>query len=195
MSHSLEWSRAYTARLSEDDAAACEARSAELAQRLARETAAGELPFLSMPYRAKLEVEMAPLIPRIKAYKHMLVLGIGGSALGPIAIQQALNHLHYNELPAEKRGGPRLYVEDNIDPERMAALLTDGIRAKLLENAGYETQILEFIDMEHTPKNLLIRAVKRQEGSKKLPEELKACMEAYHVKPTLADLLTEKEEP
>ena len=47
----------------------------------------------------------------------------------------------------------------------MAALLTDGIRAKLLENAGYETQILEFIDMEHTPKNLLIRAVKRQEGS------------------------------
>lgn len=58
-----------------------------------------------------------------------------------------------------------------------------------------EITILEFIDMEHTPKNLLIRAVKRQEGSKKLPEELKACMEAYHVKPTLADLLTEKEEP
>lgn len=52
-----------------------------------------------------------------------VVLGIGGSALGPIAVQQALNHLHYNELPAEKRGGPRLYVEDNIDPERMRALL------------------------------------------------------------------------
>ncbi|MDY5730738.1 MAG: glucose-6-phosphate isomerase [Eubacteriales bacterium] len=51
-----------------------------------------------------------------------VVLGIGGSALGPIAVQQALNHLHYNELPAEKRG-PKLYVEDNIDPERMAALL------------------------------------------------------------------------
>ena len=58
-----------------------------------------------------------------------------------------------------------------------------------------ETQMLEFIDMEHTPKNLLLRAVKRQEGSKKQPEELKVCMEAYHVKPTLADLLTEKEEP
>ena len=86
-------------------------------------------------------------------------------------------------------------MDYGILKERMAALLTDGIRAKLLENAGYETQILEFIDMEHTPKNLLIRAVKRQEGSKKLPEELKVCMEAYHVKPTLADLLTEKEEP
>ena len=38
-------------------------------------------------------------------------------------MQAALNHLHYNELPAGKRGGPRLYIEDNIDPERMAALM------------------------------------------------------------------------
>ena len=52
-----------------------------------------------------------------------VVLGIGGSALGPIAVQQALNHLHYNDLPAERRNGPRLFVEDNIDPERMASLL------------------------------------------------------------------------
>lgn len=43
--------------------------------------------------------------------------------------------------------------------ERIAALLTDGLRADLLEQKGYEVQILEFIDMEHTPKNLLIRAV------------------------------------
>ncbi|NLB39064.1 MAG: glucose-6-phosphate isomerase [Clostridiales bacterium] len=58
-----------------------------------------------------------------KRFDTFVVLGIGGSALGPIAVQQALNHLHYNELPREKRPGPRLYVEDNIDPERMAALL------------------------------------------------------------------------
>ena len=51
-----------------------------------------------------------------------VVLGIGGSALGPIAVQQALNHPRYNELPREKRNGPKLYVEDNVDPERMAAL-------------------------------------------------------------------------
>ena len=55
--------------------------------------------------------------------ENFVVLGIGGSALGPIAVQRALNHLHYNELPPEKRNGPKLYVEDNIDPERMAALL------------------------------------------------------------------------
>ena len=48
--------------------------------------------------------------------------------------------------------------------ERMAALITDGIRAELLEEMGYETQVLEFIDMEHTPKNLLIRAVRRRKG-------------------------------
>ncbi|MFR6498252.1 MAG: hypothetical protein ACLUO9_05660 [Coprococcus comes] len=38
--------------------------------------------------------------------------------------------------------------------ERMSALLTDAIRANLLEEAGYQVQVLEFIDMEHTPKNL-----------------------------------------
>lgn len=43
--------------------------------------------------------------------------------------------------------------------ERMAAIFTDAVRTNLLEEAGYQTQILEFIDMEHTPKNLLIRAV------------------------------------
>lgn len=58
-----------------------------------------------------------------KKFKNFVVLGIGGSALGPIALQQALNHLHYNELSDQKRGGPKLYVEDNVDPERMAALL------------------------------------------------------------------------
>ncbi len=52
-----------------------------------------------------------------------VVLGIGGSALGPIAVQYALNNQRYNDLPADQRGGPRFYVEDNIDPERMASLL------------------------------------------------------------------------
>ena len=49
--------------------------------------------------------------------------------------------------------------------ERMAAIFTDAIRAELLESKGYRTQILEFIDMEHTPKNLLIRAIKQSEDN------------------------------
>ncbi|HWQ57729.1 MAG TPA: glucose-6-phosphate isomerase [Clostridia bacterium] len=58
-----------------------------------------------------------------REYESFVVLGIGGSALGPIAVQQALGHLNYNELPTDRRGGPKLYVADNVDPERMAALL------------------------------------------------------------------------
>lgn len=58
-----------------------------------------------------------------EGFENFVVLGIGGSALGPIAVQQALNHLHYNDLSVSKRPGPRLFVEDNVDPERMEALL------------------------------------------------------------------------
>ena len=58
-----------------------------------------------------------------KNYDAFVVLGIGGSALGPIAVQQALSHMRYNDLSKERRGGPKLYVEDNVDPERMASLM------------------------------------------------------------------------
>lgn len=57
--------------------------------------------------------------------------------------------------------------------ERMAALITDGLRGQLLEIMGYRTQILEFIDMEHTPKNILIRGV-RSGIRKNRPEEIRA---------------------
>ncbi len=57
-----------------------------------------------------------------KNYEYFVVLGIGGSALGPIAAFQALCHLHYNDLPKRKRRGPKFYVEDNVDPERMRSL-------------------------------------------------------------------------
>lgn len=58
-----------------------------------------------------------------KKFDNFVVLGIGGSALGPLAVFQALCHLRHNELPKSKRKFPKLYVEDNVDPERMAALL------------------------------------------------------------------------
>ena len=53
-------------------------------------------------------------------------------------------------------------LDYGILKERMSALITDGIRAKVLEEWGYETAILEFIDMEHTPKNLMIRGIKKR---------------------------------
>jgi len=51
--------------------------------------------------------------------------------------------------------------------ERFAALATDALRAELLEQHGYNVQVLEFIDMEHTPKNILLRAVKKQLANEK----------------------------
>lgn len=72
--------------------------------------------------------------------------------------------------------------------ERMAALYTDALRAQVLEHVGYRTQILEFIDMEHTPKNILIRAV-RQGSPKDNTEELQRIAEFLNVRPTLMELL------
>lgn len=77
--------------------------------------------------------------------------------------------------------------------ERMAALITDALRAEYLEGEGYDAQILEFIDMEHTPKNILIRAVKT--GKKKAnKEEIKNCEKQLHVSPMLGRLLEDKGE-
>ena len=69
----------------------------------------------------------------------------------------------------------------------MSALLTDGIRAELLESKGYSVQILEFIDMEHTPKNLLIRAVRT--GKQQPVDALKKMTEAIRGDLTLERLL------
>lgn len=76
--------------------------------------------------------------------------------------------------------------------ERMAALFTDAIRANLLEEAGYRVQVLEFIDMEHTPKNILIRGVKAGafKGSRKKGlEAYESCAEGLHGDLTLYRLL------
>ena len=78
-----------------------------------------DLPYNQAEIVEKIKAVAADVRERAESF---VVLGIGGSALGPIAVQQALNHPRWNELPREKRNGPKLYVEDNVDPERMAAL-------------------------------------------------------------------------
>ncbi len=76
--------------------------------------------------------------------------------------------------------------------ERMSALITDALRANLLEQQGYDTQILEFIDMEHTPKNLLIRAVKKNGMQpKSRRSDAGNVMEFLQISPTLERLLKE----
>lgn len=82
-----------------------------------------------------------------------------------------------------------------IIKERFAALATDAIRGKLLEYCGYKTQLLEFIDFAHTPKNILIRAIKRPMTAKntrsKAMEEVQKLCEEFHFEPTLYKLINE----
>lgn len=93
-----------------------------------------------------------------------------------------------------KQGVLAPIMEYGLLRERFAALVTDGLRAQYLEQAGYEAQILEFIDMEHTPKNILIRAVKKNKRNKNTSYNIKKCEEFLEIHPTLGVLLEEKGE-
>ena len=93
---------------------------------LSKRWESGEIDF------SKLLAAMKDQLPEISEYANVasskfdnfVVLGIGGSALGPLAVHQALNPYYFNELPSEKRGHrPRFYVMDNIDPVRFSELL------------------------------------------------------------------------
>jgi len=92
---------------------------------MAKKHQAGGMDWRNLPF------EQNEVVKDIKAYVEevkphidaFVVLGIGGSALGPLAVQQAINHPYYNELPRERRDGfPKLYVVDNVDPERLVYL-------------------------------------------------------------------------
>ena len=82
--------------------------------------------------------------------------------------------------------------------ERTAALMTDAMRGQLLEMKGYKTQLLEFIDMEHTPKNILIRGVKSkgllpQAARKQQMENYQKCRDFFGAELTLEKLFKEME--
>lgn len=80
-------------------------------------------------------------------------------------------------------------MDYGILKERMAAIVTDAARAKLLTANGYDTQILEFIDMEHTPKNLLIRVVKSSKEDISAREKTKDMLEALNLELTIDKLI------
>ena len=87
----------------------------------------------------------------------------------------------------------KLITRYGIIKERFAALMTDAIRANLLESRGYKTQVLEFVDLSHTPKNLLIRAIKKRpaldNAGRIALDEAKALMNEFSLDPTLYSLL------
>ncbi|SHN65458.1 glucose-6-phosphate isomerase [Desulfovibrio litoralis] len=116
----LDWSRALTGRLSEVDLTKTSfaARLKPMASRLNQELKEGKLPFLNLPFKDALEKDLANIQGWLKNFKHMLVLGIGGSALGARAIQKAF-------APAQDRpehNGKCLWIADNVDSESLEAL-------------------------------------------------------------------------
>ncbi|MCR5604577.1 MAG: SAM-dependent methyltransferase [Lachnospiraceae bacterium] len=85
-----------------------------------------------------------------------------------------------------------------IIKERMSALITDGIRAEILTACGYDVRLLEFIDMEHTPKNIMIRAVRKSEKAndridpEAMPEGLREMLREMKISPALCRLIIKK---
>lgn len=123
------------------------------------------------------------------ATDHALAKAVGWNAKVILSVpccQHELNRQIQNEMLSP-------ILDYGLLKERFAALLTDGLRAKYLESMGYETQVLEFIDMEHTPKNILLRAVKSRKMNtvrvRKCQEEIRMCEECFGVNPTLKGLL------
>lgn len=95
---------------------------------------AGELGFLDLPGNVALHAQSTAFVSRTRGrYDDVVLLGIGGSALGPIALRTALRPHGWNALPDTKRGGaPRLHVLDNVDPRTVAAVLDAAVPERTL---------------------------------------------------------------
>ncbi len=94
-------------------------------------------------------------------------------------------HEIYQQIKNKNSG---ILLKYGIISERLATLLTDSIRATLLESKGYETNIIEFIEMEHTPKNVLIKAIYTGKVNEKAIEEYNVVAKEYGIKQTLYNL-------
>ena len=87
-----------------------------------------------------------------------------------------------------KGGELDVFLRYGIIKERMSALLTDSIRAMVLEDMGYSVDVIEFVDLSHSPKNIMLRAKYTGRQSKQNRDEIKRLTESYGIKQTLYEL-------
>lgn len=121
--HTLDWKHAWTGRL----LSSAPTRPQALKQlepqldnctaRLVGEVTSGKLPFLNLPFRSSLTARLKALTPRLRRFRHMLVLGIGGSALGTRALQKAF----FPQQDRPNHTGPWLWILDNVDADMLEA--------------------------------------------------------------------------
>ena len=104
-------------------------------QRLVAEHDAGEQKWMDLPDDTALADEISAFADEVRdQYQDFILVGIGGSSLGAIATIQALTHPFRNLLPDNKRVGPRIFILDNPDPEKIAATLDTVDLSKTLVN-------------------------------------------------------------
>ena len=98
-------------------------KTSPLIARLNKERKQGKAPYRDLPFNEQTPQQVKELVAETKdTCENLVVLGIGGSALGNIALQTALNPYMYN-IDDKRRTGPRLFVFDNIDPPQFASFL------------------------------------------------------------------------
>ena len=98
-------------------------KTSPLISKLNKEREDGETPYRDLPYNSRIAQEVRELVKELRGRcENLVVFGIGGSALGNIALQTALNSYMYN-IDENQRTGPRLFVFDNIDPPQIVSFL------------------------------------------------------------------------
>ncbi|MBQ2805355.1 MAG: methyltransferase, partial [Clostridia bacterium] len=112
------------------------------------------------------------------------------------AISKGVKHIfsvpccqHEINLSIQKGGELDCLLNYGIIKERVSALLTDSIRAMLLEDCGYSVDVLEFVDLAHSPKNLMLRCCKTKQPTSKNTPKIKQLIEQYHFEQRLFALL------
>ena len=156
--------------ISENDLQEVAGKIASEHQRIQSEHAAGEQRWMDLPDNTALADEILAFAREAATqYDDFILIGIGGSSLGAIATIQATTHPFRNLLPASKRNGPRFFVLDNPDPEKVAATLeTVNLERTLVNVVSKSGQTAETAANFLVVRDALIQAVGEEQARKQI---------------------------
>lgn len=138
--------------------------------RLVSEHDAGEQKWMDLPDNSALADEIVAFANEVRdQYQDFILIGIGGSSLGTIATIQALAHPFRNLLPDGKRTGPRIFILDNPDPEKITATLDTVDLSKTLVNVVTKSgQTAETMANFLVVRDALIAAVGEEQAKQQI---------------------------